>query len=473
MADQKGLDFLKAILGGQDQNTGLPLFTDQDVPVSNVQPEIAKPQGMPYAGDLDSFLKDRMAKKQIPQANIKPVPTVPSAVDGSAPMMPEDFADNSVGSPDPVAQATALKQAPVSRVKEAFQATQSPEQKMVAQKLADSQNPLVDNQMQAALAQAKEQADTNQRRKALFEMMSGIGSLGGSKMSAESESLDNAIKMQNAPVDQINQERDAYKKFLSNKEEMEKADPNSAVSKTMRDALSGMGVKIPDNASYATMENLAPQLMKNKEFQMRLQEMQLKREELAQNKEAQKSLKAEQQIAKTRDSVLKSERYKNLAASTEAIQGARSNLELARKGYSQGYSALGANLAKLAGEKGMLSEADVNRYLVAKGVPGKLESGKLELTGKPTKQQIDALEQIVNSLESDVRKKGVQFAEDELSGYSQGLNVTPEQIESVLPELKRLKSGASSSSQPKTNKPKTIIQNGHTYTLNESTGEYE
>jgi hypothetical protein len=246
MADQKGLDFLRAILGNQDQNTGLPVFTNS----------------------INA--------------------SVPPAVDGNSPMTPQDLqsiAPKQEAPAVPVVAPAAAKQAPMSSVKEAFQATQSPEQKQAAEKLADSQNPLVDTQMQAALAQAKEQAETNQRRKALFEMMAGIGSLGGSKMSAESEALDNAIKMQNAPVDQINQERDAYKKFLANKEEMEKADPNSAVSKTMRDALSGMGVKIPDNASYATMENLAPQLMKNKEFQMRLQEMQLRREEMRQNKE--------------------------------------------------------------------------------------------------------------------------------------------------------------------------------------------
>lgn len=423
------------------------------------------------ANNSFDFLKSLLGNQESVLPGIQPA--VPTAVDGKAPMMPQDFASKEAPVEAVIPPPAAAPKAPISQIKEAFQTTQSPEQKQAAQVSADLQNPLVDTQMQKAMAEAKEQADTNQQRKAIFEMMAGIGSLGGSKMSSESESLDNAIKMQNAPVDRINQERDAYKKFLANKEDMEKNDPNSAVSKTMRDALSGMGVKIPDNASYATMENLAPQLMKNKEFQLRMQEMQLKREELAQSKEAQKALKADQQIAKTRDSVLKSERYKNLAASTEAIQAARSNLELARKGYSQGYSALGANLAKLAGEKGMLSEADVNRYLVAKGVPGKLESGKLELTGKPTKKQIDALEQIVNSLESDVRKKGVQFAEDELSGYSQGLKVTPEQIESVLPELRRLKAGASQIAQPKTSKPKIIIQNGHTYTLNESTGEYE
>lgn len=285
MADQKGLDFLRAILGGQDQNTGLPLFNSNEVPVSNVEPVKQSPQGMPSAEDLNQFLKTKIQNKATPAVAAEPqIPTMPMAQDGNSPMTPEDLQNLQAAKIAEVAPAAA-KQASISSIKQSLQDTQSPEQKLVAEQLANSQNPLVDNDMKNALAQAQEQADTNQRRKGLFEMMAGIGSLGGSKMSAESESLDNAIKMQNAPVDQVNQERDAYKKFLANNEEMEKADPNSAVSKTMRQALSGMGVKIPDNASYSTMEKLAPQLMANQQFKDRMADRALQREQIAQNKD--------------------------------------------------------------------------------------------------------------------------------------------------------------------------------------------
>jgi hypothetical protein len=126
-------------------------------------------------------------------------------------------------------------------------------------------------------------------------MMAGIGSLGGKTMSGASGALDQAIKTQDQPLTDINTQRDEYKKFLSNKDEREKNDPNSSVSKTMRDALAGMGVKIPENATYAGMEKLAPQLMKNKEFQMKLEEMKLKREELGIAKQSAGSAKASAQ----------------------------------------------------------------------------------------------------------------------------------------------------------------------------------
>ena len=211
----------------------------------------------------------------------------PVSASGQAPLTPEQLqAGNTVvpeEAPAPVPaekEIPATIQAPKSAVKEAFQATQSPEQKAAAQAAADAKNPLIDNEMTNALNTAKENRSANASRQALFEMMAGIGSLGGKTMSGASGALDQAIKTQDQPLTDINTQRDEYKKFLSNKEEREKADPNSPVSTVMRDALSGMGVKIPTNASYASMEKLAPQLMKNKEFQMKLEELGLRREEL-------------------------------------------------------------------------------------------------------------------------------------------------------------------------------------------------
>jgi hypothetical protein len=212
--------------------------------------------------------------------------SVPDSTSGQEPLTPEELQALSVAQQVP---QEAPKVAPTQKPTQSVPKMQMPatveQPAPIVVPVSSIQNKLEDEQMKAALAQSKEQADTNQRRKALFEMMAGIGSLGGSRMSGESAALDNAIKMQNAPVDQVNQERDAYKKFLMNNEEMEKADPNSAVSKTMRQALSGMGVKIPDNASYSTMEKLAPQLMANQQFKDRMADRALQREQMAQNKE--------------------------------------------------------------------------------------------------------------------------------------------------------------------------------------------
>ena len=323
-------DIMQSMLGGIQEN-GLPEFASQDIPKSN--PVEASPFAQSQLGQaisnipsdtrtaaqrMEDFknqndispdaaqkaaqrqeLTSNQNRMQIPSDDIiggNPISSLlkfiqgnaPVSKSGQAPLTPEQLqAGNIPAAPAEVSEAIPAEKkvpvtsvAPKSAVKEAFQATQSPEQKAAAQAAADAKNPLIDNEMINALNTAKENRSANASRQALFEMMAGIGSLGGKTMSGASGALDQAIKTQDQPLTDINTQRDEYKKFLSNKEEMEKADPNSPVSTVMRDALSGMGVKIPTNASYASMEKLAPQLMKNKEFQMKLEELGLRREEL-------------------------------------------------------------------------------------------------------------------------------------------------------------------------------------------------
>lgn len=300
-------------------------------------------------------------------------------------------------------------------------------------------DPYKDAEMEAALEEAKQNRVRQLYAQAGRQFSEGLGTLGAGKQVDIDQSLEDTLaKSAENPVSDLTNLRKSNLQKIQLREEAEKSDPKSPVSVAMRVALEEMGVKLPENANYATMEKLAPQLMKNKEFQMRMQEMSLKREELEQSKLATAASKQDERLLKVRENLLKSERYKQLLESQNALKAARSNLELAKQGHSQGYSALGANLAKLAGEKGMLSEADVNRYLVEKGIPGRVQQGIFQTTGKPTKIQLQGLENILSTLEADLHSRGQQFAEDELSGYSSGLKVQPESIERVLPEIKRL-----------------------------------
>lgn len=301
-------------------------------------------------------------------------------------------------------------------------------------------NPSEDKAMEDALAQAKanqEEARSEMVRRLLFQGVAGLGS--GQQVNLSKDLETNLEKTANMPVEQLQVAREQQLKKMQVEEESAKNDPNSAVSKVMRDTLKEMGVTIPANATYATMEKLAPQIMRNKEFQMRMQEMAMRREELASNKADREALKKNEAVAKVRDKFLSSERYKGSMEQKTALDSARVNLELAKKGHSQAYAALGANLAKIAGEKGMLSEADVNRYLKEKGVPGRIQNGVFETTGRPTRQQLANLEDMLTDMSGALNSKMQKMAENEIAGYSYGYGVEPSQIEGVLPELQDFK----------------------------------
>jgi hypothetical protein len=286
------------------------------------------------------------------------------------------------------------------------QAIQSPEGQIPNQSLVSPQNPLEDTQMKAALEMAGKNRESANWNSMMADLSNGIiGQAGIDTKGNRAGFLDKAIANADQPVTDINTERDAYKKFLSNNEEMEKADPNSAVSKTMRDALSGMGVKIPGNASYSTMEKLAPQLMKNKEFQMRMQEMGLKREELSQNREINKSdkkTKAAQDLAIKYQNRLQSDPiFKGVNESLSESGTLKNLLEDAYRNGGQSVQALGTRMAKFMGEKGMLSEADTRKYISNPSLFGKAASEfKLKSVGKLNKADYDNVKRLLGQIEN-------------------------------------------------------------------------
>ena len=511
-------DIMQSMLGDTRAN-GLPEFASQDVPKSN--PAEASPFAQSQLGqaiqnipsdtrsaaqrmeefknqsDISPDAAQKAAQRQeltsnqnrmkIPSDDIiggNPISSLlksiqgnaPASTSGQAPLTPEQLqAGNTPAAPVETPEATptekevpATTQAPKSAVKEAFQATQSPEQKQAAQDSADTKNPLVDTEMQNALNTANENRSSNASRQALFEMMAGIGSLGGKTMSGASGALDQAIKTQDQPLTDINTQRDEYKKFLSNKEEKESQDANSQTSKFFRDTLEDLAPSLKGKLggmSRSDMEKTYPAIIA---AVTKRETAKQHSEDLAATREANrlKSMelgegKQQDKINKARTSLMSSERMKKVQASSDALSAARANLELAKTGHSQGYAALGANLAIMAGEKGMLSEADVNRYLKEKGIPGKIQSGIFETTGTPTKEQLKKLGDILDTMGNTIGKRATQFAEDELSALSYGNKVNSSEIEKVLPELKRFKEGG----QPQTSNTSGIRMTDGTHTV--------
>lgn len=255
--------------------------------------------------------------------------------------------------------------ASISKVQSNSQDTQTPEQKLVTQSAADSQNPLADTQMQQALAEAKEKAETNQRRKGLFEMMAGIGSLGGSEMSAESESLDNAIKMQNAPVDQINEQRAGEQKFLALKEERDSQDVNSETSKfyaeTLENASPALKGKLVGKKSRSDMEKAYPQIFAAIQAKERAEDRDLTRQQMAQNKQLAFDQKASDkqnsylQFATTKSSGLR-EGYAKIQTANNLVKDATGTPEQQLTALYSIVSSLDPNSAVREGEIGLASQ---------------------------------------------------------------------------------------------------------------------
>jgi hypothetical protein len=316
-------------------------------------------------------------------------------------------------------------------------------------------------------------------------MMGGLGSLGGSKVSSESEALKQAIAGENSPMSDINAKRDQYKKFLGNKEEKDKNDPNSAASKTMRDALAGMGVKIPENASYATMEKLAPQLMKNKEFQMKLEEMKLKREELGIVKQAAAGSKADLLASKDAEAFRKA--YDPQLASSRSVLGKEASR------YVQSQHAM--NLIKDVGDLSKITPMQKRELAVAlatmlsPGIPhestihaldektlnGELASMVQKITGAPASTNTAGLtKQLKTSVanQQKVSAANIKKSQEAIKAtFGKQIASNPELYNQVMKSIDLTSDDVKPSEHQ--NKPKTVIQNGHTYTLNEATGEYE
>jgi hypothetical protein len=205
----------------------------------------------------------------------------------------------------------------------------------------------------------------------------------------------------------------------------------------MRNALREMGVKIPDNASYATMEKLAPQLMKNKEFQLKMKELALKREEISANREVAKKEKVD---ARTRDTAMK---FQKAAQSDPTFKSARNSLDEketlsnllddAYRNGGQSVQALGTRMAKFMGEKGMLSEADTKKYISNPSLLGKFSSETyLKGQGKINKKDYDNIKRLLGEIgkaQEDNLKKVYKY---HAKNFSKIEKISPDQAEELI-----------------------------------------
>lgn len=310
-------------------------------------------------------------------------------------------------------------------------------------------NPLVDAEMQAAQDQARENRAREMYAMAGRQIAEGLGGLGSGQQVSLNKDLETMLaKTANAPVEELTTAREALAKKMSLASAADKRKVDSGISR----AAQLLAIKTAKMAGlspeeYSQFKNMSAEDLKDQQDSLDKLALSAERSrdralamELAQaNKASAKDQKLSETVAKIRDKFLSSERYKGSMEQKDALKSAQVNLNLAKQGHSQAYAALGANLAKIAGEKGMLSEADVNRYLREKGVPGQIQNGIFQTTGKPTKQQLSNLGAMLDEMSTSLNEKLNTMADNEIAGYSYGYGVDPSKIEGVLPELTQFK----------------------------------
>jgi hypothetical protein len=222
----------------------------------------------------------------------------------------------------------------------------------------------VDPSKDIAMEQAQEEDKSEKMRRLLFEGIAGLGS--GQQVTQSKEFENNVANLVSGREQQL--------KKMQVAEEAAKNDPKSPVSIAMRDALKGMGVSIPENATYATMEKLAPQIMKNKEFQIRMQDIALRNKELDISKADKQNQQGLNRIQSSFQSLNSNEAFRTLKKKMGEGDQIEAKLKLIKNGNSIATGQIGANLARFLGEVGVLTENDINRYQTSPKYADKIAS---------------------------------------------------------------------------------------------------
>ena len=523
-------DLLQTILGDVQPN-GLPAFTAQDVPTSNVaapsnfaQSQLGQAISNIPTDDrtpsqrMEDFKRsnvpenaqkvDSQNRMQIPSDDIiggnpissilNSLPKSPASVSGQAPLTPEQLQSGDIA---PIAQnvpsAPAYKEeVPVTRrpasnsaVKEAFQNTQSPKQEAAAPVTVDAQNPLIDSEMSKAQAQVEANRKEHAFRSNMSDILSGLVNMGGASIKQDTRSLDERKANIDNPFTDLNTKREQEKKFLSAKEEKESQDPNSKISAEYRRFAGMLDMEVDPQASASSLAKLTPLIEKFQDRKMQIQSREDLAREGAANRAAMRenALGSRRDVTETKDAEAFRKAYDPQLASSRSVLGKEASR------YVQSQHAM--NLIKDVGDLSEITPMQKRELAVAlatmlsPGIPhestihaldektlnGELASMVQKVTGAPASTNTKGLtQQLKTSVQNQqkVSAANIRKSQDAIKAtFGKQIQNNPELYNQVIKSIDI----ASDDVQPSEhqNKPKTVVQNGHTFTLNESTGEYE
>lgn len=128
---------------------------------------------------------------------------------------------------------------------------------------------------------AKAQEDTKFNRR-LASIMEGANKIGGSVAGLgagaviaddHADTAKRDFETANNPITDLTTKRKAASDLLDLQDKKAKNDPNSDVSKAMRDAMKQSGMNVADSATYGSMEKMFPVLMHHQDMQAKIAEM--------------------------------------------------------------------------------------------------------------------------------------------------------------------------------------------------------
>jgi len=321
---------------------------------------------------------------------------------------------------------------------------------------------LLDSTKAGALSVGKNSSiDNSDYMKALDEQANA--DVGGLQMRRKGMSEEESLKQSRA-------------KSAEDKDMLAKADPKSGISKSVREFAKKMGLNPPEDASVNQMQSILPLF----------ERYQSRQDTLADKKEARKE-KAE-------------------AKSSEKSAGMTEGRKAVDKDFAKDYNewtagaqaSVDKNLQRLEEAKAVLKKRQNDLFGTSGRITGNLPDFVRSEESKRIRQDVQSAAQ--GALRATL---GAQFTENEgkrIMNMSYDETLSPEEnirkIDMAMNELKTQKaqkqaktkyfeengtlagykdSGSMSPASKSPNKaqPKTVTQNGHVYTLNEATGEYE
>jgi hypothetical protein len=268
--------------------------------------------------------------------------------------------------------------------------------------------------------------------------------------------------------DQQAKDADKIVKDFKDRGDQEKNDPNSGVSQAYRKAMERFGIKIQGNPSAATIEKVAPWIVKAHEGEenreARKAAMALALEGKKEARDAKKEEK-ELQLAvpgfeRTGEVMPKPEEAVKFRKATATADQLKTKLKRLR------------DLVTKEGSFGMFGNDAAEMQSLATEVQLLAKSPEMYELGVLTGPDMSLLEKIT----ADPSGMSSLFTRDKtrLKQIDTQLSSVDQKLGSISKSLGYKQVGVPEKKQQNdAPKPKTVIQNGHTYTLNEETGEYE
>ncbi len=275
-----------------------------------------------------------------------------------------------------------------------------------------------DEEMQAALDYQKRMREEGTMQKAASRLGAAIAGLGPKAvLKPSTEGADDLIKMGEARVKDLLTKRKGEADLYDLNDKRAMADPNSPISKALREGAANFGINMPENVSGTQLDatglNLGSLLTAKMHAEARKDAAEARKQQSIENRE----LRREQfEYRKSKDIQRASERFSQyLEADPEMKQIKKEKLalgqvekliELSKGGNTVAAAGLGAKTARAMGEVGVLTEEDVARYVrsgaLARGAADKLMKW---IKGKPTDATLEEVRQISLAIKASFEEK--------------------------------------------------------------------